>query len=338
MTLTIGVKALNEEAHIGDSLRSALAAAAPFGGDVVLADSGSTDRTLEIARSLPVRIVQLADPSERSCGTGAQLAFQHASGDYFYLLDGDMVLAADFLPAAVAFLEANPEFAAVGGLVHEANTEGQEFQIRAKTVRTDPNWLPGVVDRLDCGGLYRAAAVRECGYFADRNLHAFEEFELAARLRSRGWKLARIDALAVQHYGHQIDGYRLLWRRLASGYAGAPGQVLRGALGKRHLPAVLGGFSHLRIGLSVVAWWLLLAAAAAAPLPPLLRLAGLLLLVASPATLLTWRRGSLRLGLYSLASWNVSALGLILGLVRRRRPPEHPIAANLLASPQSLET
>jgi len=142
----------------------------------------------------------------------------------------------------------------------------------------------------------------------------------------------------VQHYGHQIDGYRLLWRRLASGYAGAPGQVLRGALGKRHLPAVLGGFSHLRIGLSVVAWWLLLAAAAAAPLPPLLRLAGLLLLVASPATLLTWRRGSLRLGLYSLASWNVSALGLILGLVRRRRPPEHPIAANLLASPQSLET
>ena len=81
MKLTIGVKALNEEQRIAEALTSALRAAEPFGGEVVLADSGSTDRTLEIASTLPVRIVQLADPSERSCGAGAQLAFQQADGD-----------------------------------------------------------------------------------------------------------------------------------------------------------------------------------------------------------------------------------------------------------------
>lgn len=37
MKLTIGIKALNEELYIEGALKSALAAAAPFGGEVVLA-------------------------------------------------------------------------------------------------------------------------------------------------------------------------------------------------------------------------------------------------------------------------------------------------------------
>ena len=71
MKLSIGIKALNEEADIAAAIESALAAAEPFAGEVVLADSGSTDRTIEIARSYPVRIVQLANIGERCCGAGA---------------------------------------------------------------------------------------------------------------------------------------------------------------------------------------------------------------------------------------------------------------------------
>jgi glycosyltransferase involved in cell wall biosynthesis len=333
MKLTIGVKALNEERHIEAALTSALRAAEPFGGEVVLADSGSTDRTLEIAAALPVRIVQLADPSERSCGAGAQLAFQHADGDYFYLLDGDMVLDPGFLSAAIAHLEASPDLAAVGGLVREMNTEGHDFQIRAMTVNNDRNWRPGPVDRLDCGGLYRVSAIRDVGYFADRNLHAFEEFELAARLGSQGWKLARIDHPAVDHYGHQTDGYKLLWRRLKSGYAGASGQVLRGAMGQAHLPLVLRRLGHIRNGLAVMAWWALLVASLAAPLPIAARLALLALLLLTPLALLSWRRGSPSLGLYSLVAWNVSAWSLITGFFRRRIAPTRALAAVTLTQP-----
>src|SRR6218665_3277207 len=85
LLLTIGIKALNEEQHIAMAIESALAAAAPLGGEVGLADSGSTDRTLEIARGYPVRIVQLGNLAERCCGAGAQLAFQSAQGEFFYL-------------------------------------------------------------------------------------------------------------------------------------------------------------------------------------------------------------------------------------------------------------
>jgi GT2 family glycosyltransferase len=335
MKLTIGVKALNEERRIAEALTSALRAAEPFGGEVVLADSGSTDRTVEIASTLPVRIVQLADPSERSCGAGAQLAFQQADGDYFYLLDGDMVLDPGFLPAAIAHLEANPDLAAVGGLVREMNVEGHEFQIRATAVNNDRNWRPGLVDRLDCGGLYRVAAVRQVGHFADRNLHAFEEFELAARLSARGWKLARIDHPAVDHYGHQTEGYRLLWRRLKSGYAGAAGEVLRGALGRPHLPLVLRRLGHIRNSLAVMAWWALLLACLVVPLPLAGRAAVFVVLLLGPLALLSWRRGSPSLGLYSLVAWNAGAWSLITGFFRRRVAPAQALQAVTLAQPAS---
>jgi glycosyltransferase involved in cell wall biosynthesis len=322
MKVTVGIKALNEERHIADALASAVAAVAPFGGEVVLADSGSTDRTLEIARRFPVRIVQLANTAERCCGAGAQLAFQSAGGEFFYLLDGDMVMDPAFLPAGIAFLEQNPGYAAVGGRVREVNTQGHEFQIRANSVASGGHWAPGEVDRLDCGGLYRTEAVRQAGWFADRNLHAFEEFELGSRLQAHGWKLARIDVAAVDHYGHVMDGYKLLLKRMRSGYSGAPGEVLRGAIGQRHLPIVLRRLGHVRNGMVVIAWWVALLAALATGHPVLF-----LALLLAPLLLLSARRGSLKLGLYSLTAWNVSALGLISGFFRRRTPPARALNA-----------
>lgn len=332
MKITVGIKALNEEKHIAQALESAVAAVRPLGGEVVLADSGSTDRTIEIARRFPARIVQLANFAERCCGAGAQLAFEHARGDYFYLLDGDMVLDPDFLPVGIAYLEANPEVAGVGGRVREMETAGEEFQIRARATAQRSGWQPGIVDRLDCGGLYRADAIRQVGWFADRNLHAFEEFELGARLQAAGWKLARIDQPAVEHYGHAVGGYKLLLRRLRSGYSGAPGEVLRGALGRPHLGVVLRRMSHIRVGIIVIAWWLALLAGVLTG--QWLALAGLVLV---PLAFLSWRRGSFRLGLYSLAAWNVSALGLVQGLLRGRARPDKRLRARVLADPERPE-
>ncbi|WP_262296005.1 glycosyltransferase family 2 protein [Microvirga sesbaniae] len=333
MIVTIGMKAFNEEKHIASALSSAVKAVQPFGGEVVLADSGSTDRTVDIAKDFPVRIVQLANPSERSCGAGAQLAFQHARGTYFYLMDGDMVIEPDFLPAAIAFLDAHPEIAGVGGEVRDVNVSNQEFAIRANEMRKDEAWRPGIVDRLDCGGLYRMSALQEIGYFADRNLHAFEEFDLAARLQSRGWRLARIDRLAVHHYGHRTDGYKLLWRRIRTGYSGGAGEVLRGAVGHGHLPIVLRRLGHVRNGLAVIAWWGLLLSSPFWMLPAVAKAGLLLALLIGPVAALALRRSSLNLGVYSFVSWNALALGLVTGFLRKRVSPEQPLAALILREP-----
>lgn len=332
MKVSIGIKALNEERHIGACVASAVAAVAPYGGEVILADSGSTDRTIAIASEYPIQIVQFANLAERGCGAGAQLAFQHAQGEFFYLLDGDMVLDAGFIADALAYLDAHPDVAAVGGLVEEKNLQSEEFQVRVKAAAEDHDGRFGLVDRLDGGGLYRAAAVREAGWFGDRNLHAFEEFDLGARLQARGWKLARVTRHAVDHHGHTMSGYRLMMRRMLTGYSGGAGEVLRAAIGRPHLPIVLRNLNHIRHAVVVIAWWLLLVAAAASAAwigwGALLLMAALF---AVPLGFLTWRRGSLGLGLYSLAGWNVSAVGLITGLFHRRVRPDQPIASRDLS-------
>jgi glycosyltransferase involved in cell wall biosynthesis len=320
--LSIGIKALNEERHIAAAIESALRAAAPFEGEVILADSGSTDRTVEIARQFPIRIVQLAHPAERRCGAGAQLAYQFAHGEYFYLLDGDMILDPDFIPAAMDYLRDHPEVAAVAGRVEEKNVSNQEFRIRENLVRTRRNWLPGLVDQLDGGGLYRTAAISEAGYFSDRNLHGFEEFDLAARLRHAGWKLARVDRTAVDHFGHTSSGYRLMWRRIRSGYSGASGEVFRAALGRPHMPIVLRKLGHIRNGAIVIGWWLALLASMAFSAFGVTTVLFLL-----PFVLLALRRRSLSLGIYSCASWNANAWGLISGFFRPRVSPLVPLAA-----------
>jgi glycosyltransferase involved in cell wall biosynthesis len=337
MRITVGIKALNEERHIRVAIESALEAVKPFNGEVILADSGSSDRTVEIAREFDIRIVQLANFNERSCGAGAQLAFQSAKGEYFYLMDGDMVLAPDFVVRGIEFLDQNLEFAGVGGRIVEKNTDSQEFAIRANASISDQHWKYGTVDRLDCGGLYRQAAIRQVSYFADRNLHAFEEFELAARLLAKDWKLARIDAHAADHFGHKLDGYKLLWRRMRSGYSGGTGEVLRGAVGKMHLPIVLRRLSHVRNATLVIFWWVALLASVDLSIvsSPLWLLPGLATIVLA-ISFLSARRGSLALGLYSLVSWNVGALGLITGFFRARTSPSTLLkSVELVRSPDA---
>lgn len=69
------IKALNEEKHIQKSVSSALSAVQPFDGLVILADSGSTDKTIAFAAEYQSHIVQLGNWNERCCGIGAQLGY-----------------------------------------------------------------------------------------------------------------------------------------------------------------------------------------------------------------------------------------------------------------------
>jgi len=316
--VSIGIKALNEEANIAASIASALAALGDLDGEVILADCGSSDRTVEIARGYPVRIVQLLRAEDRGCGAGAQLAFQFAQGDFFYLLDGDMTLDPAFVRAGIDYLESHPETAGVGGHVTERNLVGEEFQVRADKARS----VAQRVDMLECGGLYRSAAIRSVGHFADRNLHAFEEFELGSRLAAGGWRLARIDRPGVNHFGHPVGGYRLLWRRLRSGYSDGLGEVLRAALAGPHLTVVLTRLRTLQMSFVVFGWWIALLACLIMG-----QFWAILALIAVPLGYLILRRRSLRLGLYSFVTCNVLTIGLVGGLFRRRVPPGEPLAA-----------
>jgi glycosyltransferase involved in cell wall biosynthesis len=329
--VSVIIKALNEEKNICAAIESSLAAVREVGGEVILADSHSSDRTVELASRYPIRVVQLLDPKERSCGAGPQLGYQHACGDYLYLLDGDMQMVPGFLSKALAFLAQHPEAAGVGGRLVELNTESLEY--RERGLRAAAHLSPGEVDRLDGGGLYRRRAIQEAGYFSDRNLHSYEEFDLAVRLRSLGWKLWRIPVDVATHYGHDAPPYQLLMRRWRTGYICGPGELLRAAAGQPRLRLVLRGVRELHLYFAVLAWWCALLTVPFWALPAVARIFCFVALAAAPWLLMLWRKRSAARASYSVVSWCFNAAGMVRGFLRPQRSPRDAIASRVLHEP-----
>jgi len=323
--LSIIIKALNEQDKIEAAVVSALAATQGVDAEVILADSLSTDRTVEIAARYPITIVQLINTGDRSCGIGPQLGFQFSRGEYIYLMDGDMELNPAFMQRALSCLEDCPDVAGVGGLVEEINVANLVFQLRKNG--TIAHMRAGEVDRLNMGGLYRRTALEDVGYFSNRNLHSFEELELALRLQAKGWRLLRLPLVAIKHYGHTVPLRRLLMLRFRSNYVQGPGEFLRSALGKPYLLRVIKEF---RVFLGVIAGWLsLLVCVLLAPYS-LLPIAAVAALVLAVAIIMMLRKKSITLGLYSLVDWNIFAIGTIRGFMRKQTNPEDIIYSRVV--------
>jgi len=80
-TLSVIIISLNQEGHIVPCLESAR-----FADEIVLVDTGSTDRTLELARGFTAHI--LVTPW-RGYGATKNFALDQASGDWVFSLDTD---------------------------------------------------------------------------------------------------------------------------------------------------------------------------------------------------------------------------------------------------------
>jgi glycosyltransferase involved in cell wall biosynthesis len=333
-TVSVIIKALNEERHIAAAIESAIAGLGSIDGEIILADGGSCDRTIGIASRYPITIVRLSKAEDRSCGSGAQLGFQYSRGRYLLLMDGDMRLHKDFLPAALRFLNQNPTVAGVGGVVIEREIASVEYVQRQ--VRYDPDRDIGPVTRLHGSGLYRRAAVECVGCLTDRNLHGMEELDLGARLHACGWGLARIDCPAVEHWGRAGSAYRLLIRRVLTRNAFATGEIIRAAIGRPHFSFVVRKDHNPLLCLVVTGWWLTLV------LAPLV-LSGWRAVLAAAAVFLLpfatmslrWR--SIRLGLYSIAAWNVFALCFWPGLLHPRQSPMDWLESTVLKDSSHLQ-
>lgn len=328
MAVSIVIKTLNEEKRIAATIESALAGLRGVQGEVVIADSGSSDRTIAIAAGYPVVIAQIVPPARPSCGIGPQLGFQHARFDHICLLDGDMLLDPDFLDAALAFLAANPTVAGVTGHVEEMQVANLEYARRVQ--RDAPENRIGSIDRMNGGGLYRRSAIEQAGYLSDRNLHGYEEFDLGIRLRDAGWQLHRLDRRFVQHFGHAENSYRLLMRRWKNKYLHGIGELLRASFGRPYFFQLLRELPELRLWAAVYLWWLL-SLVMLLVLPDKRLAFGLVIgLLAGIVALMSLRKGGLGMGLYTVVAWFFHAAALPAGFVRKRLNPAAPIESRVI--------
>lgn len=323
VTVSIIVKTLNEAANIERCIEGILSAVDGVSAEVIVADGGSRDETVTLAARYPVVVVQLKNFSERSCGIGPQLGFQHSVGRFILLLDADMVLHSSFLARALDFLDRNPDYAGVGGRLIECSGTGYEYEAAVWEEYPDD----ADVSWLDGGGLYRREAILKTGYLSNRNLHAYEEKELGLRLLDAGWKLRRMKEPAVDHFGHTMASHELLRKRWKSGYADACGESIRACFGKPYFLRML--LLHKAMVACLIYQLLLLLTVLMIPFSVTPFTVVMLLGVLGVIVQLI-RKGSPRKVFLSFAYTNVFSIGLVRGMLKSQTDPRLPIDSVVL--------
>ena len=247
----------------GERLRVCLQSVLGAGRMVVYVDSGSTDGSVPLARSMGAVVVALDMGTPFTAARARNAGFQellgrHPAVELIQFIDGDCEVVARWLDAASDFLRApeHASYAVVCGRRRERFPEHSVFNRLC-----DVEWNTPIGDAKACGGdaMARAAALVAAGGYRD-DLIAGEEPELCVRLRAAGWKIFRLDHEMTLHDAAMLH-WRQWWRRsVRGGYAFAEGSWLHGQVPERHWVmetrrALVWGMV-LPITIVLAAWWI----------------------------------------------------------------------------------
>lgn len=230
---SVGVVAIGR--NEGDRLHQCLSSVVEQAAQVVYVDSGSTDGSVELARSLGAEVValDLSIPftAARARNAGfARLLELLPQAEFVQFVDGDCEIISGWLEQAAQALRDHPDWAVVCGRRRERFPDATLYNRLC-----DMEWNTPVGEAKACGGdaLMRVAAVQQVGGY-NPTLIAGEEPELCVRLRQQGWKIFRLDAEMTLHDAN-MTRFAQWWKRSKrAGHAYAEGSWLHGAPPERH--------------------------------------------------------------------------------------------------------
>lgn len=194
---------------------------------VVYVDSGSTDGSVGAAVAAGAEVVSLDMTAPFTAARARNAGLAALAGDapeFVQFIDGDCVLQAGWIEAALAAFDAHPAAVVVCGRRRERFPEASVYNALA-----DREWDTPVGPALACGGdaLMRYGAVQAVGGY-DPGLIAGEEPDLCLRLRARGGEVWRIEAEMTLHDAALLR-FGQWWRRtVRAGHAFAEGSARHG--------------------------------------------------------------------------------------------------------------
>ena len=224
---TIGLVAIGR--NEGERLRRCLPSVIGIVKSVVYVDSGSSDGSVELARSLGATVVELdlAKPftAARSRNAGiAKLREVDPEVECVQVVDSDCEVFSGWIDRAVQEMRTRTDVAIICGRRRERYPDASTYNRLC-----DMEWNTPVGEADSCGGdaLIRLAAFDQIGGY-DESIIAGEEPELCLRLRLKGWKICRIDHDMTLHDA-QMNRLSQWWMRtVRSGHAYAEGRAMHG--------------------------------------------------------------------------------------------------------------
>jgi GT2 family glycosyltransferase len=207
--ITVVMITRNRGRHIHTALEHLIAL--PERPHIIVVDNGSSDDTLNIARTFhpSVEVVPLG---KNMGGAGRNVGVALASTPYVAFSDDDSWWAAGALNLACNLFESDPRL----GLVEARILVGPHQQIDpvCQVMAESPLAPDGkdgirlsgipITSFIACGAIVRRAAFRQIGGFHPRFGVGGEEEVLALDLLRKGWRLIYAEELTAYHYPSPI--------------------------------------------------------------------------------------------------------------------------------------
>ena len=202
---------------------------------VVYVDSGSTDDSVEFARSLGAQIIDLDASQPFTMARGRNAGWRHLAEssnptEFVQFVDGDCEVAPHWIGHALEAMRRDNRIGVVCGRRRERFPDATLYNRLI-----DMEWDDEPGDVAACGGdaLMRLCALQEVSGYHD-SMIAGEEPEMCARMRLNGWRIVRIHAEMTLHDAALLR-FSQWWTRTArGGHAYAEGAALQGRSSIRH--------------------------------------------------------------------------------------------------------
>lgn len=219
--VTVGVCVRNCEDFIKEAIESILQQDFPHElMELIFVDDGSEDSTPSIINSFVPKLdmcVKVFHHEWKGLGATRNVVVNNANGEYIIWVDGDMILAKDYVSKLVEFMEQHPKVGIAKGkqalecggnllatLETYARAAGRMVNYQSEKARSKS---------LGTGGsIYRIEALWQAGGF-DENLRGYgEDSDVEIRVRAVGWSMDTIDANFLDYERHGLE-WKSLWSR-----------------------------------------------------------------------------------------------------------------------------
>ncbi len=197
MRASVVIRTYNEETHLGELLAGIADQETRHEVEVVLVDSGSTDRTLDIARQHHCHIVNIRK-EDFTFGRSLNYGCEAATGDALVFVSGHCVPAsASWLEMLLAPIDDGVAAYTYGRQIGRDTTKFSEQQVFEKYFPAHSQ-VPqeGYFCNNANAALLRDAWVR---YAFDETLTGLEDLHLAKRLHAAGNRVAYVAEAPVYH-------------------------------------------------------------------------------------------------------------------------------------------
>jgi glycosyltransferase involved in cell wall biosynthesis len=181
--LSVITLAYNEEHNIAECL-----ATVRWADEIIVVDSGSTDRTAELARQFTDKVLNV---EWRGYGATKNLALEHATGEWILWLDADERVPEELAAEMQAIIRNNDGTIAGYSVARRAYFLGRWIR--------HCGWYPGRVTRL-----FRKSRAR----FTESNVH--EQIVVDGPIGTLQHDLLHYTDPNLQHYFHKFNRYTSL--------------------------------------------------------------------------------------------------------------------------------